>query len=98
MKQNSNQGSLGGLPQPKHVPHHYREILKHFEEKNALVKFRHDLLLRQRNANYSGEYNRIVGHMNSLQAGFHHAADMQRMRNRQNHLQHLAGLALDAPH
>ena len=98
MKQNSNQSKLGGLPQPRQVPHHYREILKQLEEKKALVKFRHGLLLRQRNANYTGEYNRIAGHMNSLQPGLHHAADMQRLRNRQNHLHHLFGLALDEPH
>jgi hypothetical protein len=98
MKQNTNQSSMGGLPQPRRVPNHYREILKQFEDKKALIKFRHDLLLRQRNANYTGEYNRIAGHMNSLQPGLHHAADMQRMRNRQNHLQQLAALSLDAAH
>ena len=94
MKQNSNQSNIRGLPQPTRVPIHYREILKQFEEKRALVKFRHDLLLRQRNANYTGEHNRLTGHMNSLQPGLHYAADMQRLTNRQQHLQHLFGLAL----
>ena len=98
MKQNSNQSNLRRLPQPTRVPIHYREILKQFEEKRALVKFRHDLLLRQRNANYTGEYNRIAGHMNSLHSGLHHAADMQRMMNRQYHLRQLFGLSLNETH
>ena len=30
------------MPQPRNIPIQYREILKQFEEKQALIRFRHD--------------------------------------------------------
>jgi len=82
------------MPQPRNIPIQYREILKQFEEKQALIRFRHDALLRQRNANYMGEHDRIRGHMHSINQGLGNVADMERLRNRQGHLEQLFQHAL----
>ena len=82
------------MPRPRAIPIQYREILKQFEEKQALIRFRHDALLRQRNANYKGEHDRIRGHMHSIQHRLGNVADVARLRNRQGHLEQLFQHAL----
>ena len=82
------------MPRPRTIPIQYREILKQFEEKQALIRFRHDALLRQRNSNYRGEHDRIRGHLHSIQHGLGNVADVARLRNRQGHLEQLFQHAL----
>ena len=81
------------LPRPKKIPIQYKEILKEFEDKQALIRFRHDALIRQRNANYRGEYQRLTGHMNALNMGLG-AGDMVRLQNRRFELAQLARTGL----
>ncbi len=78
------------------IPPQYRSLLKNFEHKQASVKFRHDMLVRQRNANYVNEYQRIQG---VLSSGVHGLPDVSidRLKRRQSQLQHLAELSL-GPH
>ena len=82
------------MPRPRAIPIQYREILKQFAEKQAMIKFRHDALLRQRNANYAGERDRIRGHLHSIQHGLGNVADVARLRNRQGNLEQLFQHAL----
>ncbi len=83
------------VPRPK-VPFQYKDIMKDFADKHASIQFRNDLLLRQRNANYVGEHNRITGVLDTLVPGMHDAS-IERLRNRQANLARLArsGLGLD---
>ena len=82
------------MPQPRAIPIQYREILKQFEEKQALIRFRHDALLRQRNSNYRGEHDRIRGHLHSINQGLGNVSDIARLRNRQGHLEQMFQHAL----
>ena len=97
MKKYRNQSTTHPLPGPKKIPIQYKEILKEFEEKQALVRFRHDALLRQRNANYRGEFQRLTGHMNALNMGLG-AGDMARLQNRRFELARLAQTGLTDVH
>jgi len=72
----------GTMPRPSKVPHQYKDIMKDFADKHASAQFRHDLLLRQRNANYVGEHNRITGILGTLVPGMADAS-IERLRNRQ---------------
>lgn len=81
------------LPAPTKVPIQYREIMKAYADKTALTQFRHDALLRQRNANYVGEHNRITGHLSTLVDGLHDQS-IERLRNRQVVLRDLARTGL----
>lgn len=85
------------LPQARKIPIQYKEILKEFADKQALTRFRHDALLRQRNANYRGEYERLRGHMHALNMGLGNG-DIERLRNRAEHLVQLARLGLNEAH
>ena len=40
-----------------------KNIMKQYQDKVASINFRHDMLLRQRNANYQNEYQRIKGQL-----------------------------------
>jgi len=97
MKKNMDLSASPPLPQPKKIPIQYKEILKEFADKQALVRFRHDALLRQRNANYRGEYQRLQGHMHALNMGLGNG-DIARLQNRQAHLVQLARMGLNEPH
>ena len=81
------------LPAPTKVPMQYREIMKAYAEKTALTQFRHDALLRQRNANYVGEHNRITGHLDTIVGGLNDRS-IERLRNRQAVLRELARAGL----
>ena len=72
----------GSMPKPSKIPHQYKDIMKDVADKTASAQFRHDLLLRQRNANYVGEHNRITGILGTLVPGMADAS-IQRLRNRQ---------------
>jgi len=72
----------GSMPKPSKIPHQYKDIMKDFADKTASAQFRHDLLLRQRNANYVGEHNRITGILGTLVPGMADAS-IHRLRNRQ---------------
>ena len=93
-KLNNPMANASRMPQPRSIPIQYREILKQFEEKQALIRFRHDALLRQRNSNYRGEHDRIRGHLHSIQHGLGNVADVARLRDRQGHLEQLFQHAL----
>jgi hypothetical protein len=96
-KKNRDRDSPPPLPQARKIPIQYKEILKEFEEKQALIRFRHDAHLRQRNANYRGEYQRLTGHMNALNMGLG-AGDMARLQNRRFELARLAQTGLTDVH
>ena len=85
------------LPAPTKVPAQYREIMKAYAEKTALTQFRHEALLRQQNANYVGEHNRITGHLNSIVGGLNDRS-IERLRNRQTVLRDLARTGLGFHH
>ena len=92
----------GRLPNPDdnsmHAQHHqvkamknfkvptYRDVIKEYQDKVASVQFRHDMLQRQKNANYVNEYNRLRG---KLEHTVVRGADMQRLQNRMNDLRHM---------
>ena len=78
----------GTMPKPTKVPHQYKDIMKDFADKHASTQFRHDLLLRQRNANYVGEHNRITGILGTLVPGMADAS-IERLRNKQANLAQL---------
>ena len=46
----------------RHMPN-YKHIMKEYQDKVASIHFRHDMLQRQKNANYQNEYNRLRGHL-----------------------------------
>ena len=71
----------------------YKEMLQNFDHRQASVKFRHDMLVRQRNSNYANEYHRIAGVLNSTVHGLPHAS-IERLKGRQSQLQGLAELSL----
>ena len=96
-QKNRDHDSPPRLPQPRKIPIQYKEILKEFADKQALTRFRHDLLLRQRNANYNGEYQRLQGHMHALNMGLGNG-DMERLQRRQGHLVELARMGLNEAH
>ena len=96
-KKNRDRDAPPPLPQARRIPIQYREILKEFADKQALTRFRHDLLLRQRNANYLGEHQRLQGHMHALNMGLGNG-DMERLQNRQGHLVQLARMGLSEAH
>lgn len=75
------------------VPAQYKGMLKQFEHKQASVKFRHDMLVRQRNANYVNEYNRIMGVLHTNVHGLPDAS-LDRLKRRQSQLQDLATQSL----
>jgi len=75
------------------VPAQYRGMLKEFDHRQASVKFRHDMLVRQRNANYVNEYHRIMGVLDSTVHGLPDAS-LDRLKRRQSQLQSLAELSL----
>jgi hypothetical protein len=83
----------GVLPRSSKVPYQYRSIMKDFEAKHASAQFRHDLLLRQRNANYVGEHNRITGILGTLVPGMADGS-IQRIRDRQANLTRLVRTGL----
>ncbi len=85
------------MPAPTKVPIQYREIMKAYADKTALTQFRHEALLRQRNANYVGEHNRITGHLNTLVPGLNDQS-IARLRNRQTVLRDLAREGLGHQH
>lgn len=97
MKKNRERSLSPPLTRPRKIPVQYKEILKEFADKQALIRFRHDALLRQRNANYRGEYQRIQGHMHALNMGLGNG-DMARLHNRQAELVRLAHLGLSDEH
>ena len=68
-------------------------MLKEFDHKQAPIKFRHDMLVRQRNANYANEYHRIRGVLDSTIHGLPDAS-IDRLKRRQAQLQSLAELSL----
>jgi len=75
------------------VPAQYKGMLKQFEHKQASVKFRHDMLVRQRNAKYVNEYHRIMGVIDKNVHGLPDAS-LERLKRRQTQLQALAELSL----
>ena len=77
------------LPKASSIPPQYRAILEQFEEKQASIKFRHDMLLRQRNSNYVNEHNRITGILDGIVHGLPETSTT-RLRYRQQQLQRLA--------
>ena len=85
------------LPAPTKVLIQYREIMKAYADKTALTTFRHDALLRQRNASYVGEHNRITGHLDTIVGGLSDRS-IQRLRNRQQVLRDLAREGLGFQH
>ena len=87
MQKNAVHQSL--LPKASSIPPQYRAILKQFEEKQASIKFRHDMLLRQRNSNYVNEHNRITGILDSTVHGLAETSTT-RLRYRPQQLQRLA--------
>ena len=96
-KKNRDRDAPPPLPLARKIPIQYKEILSQFADKQALVRFRHDALIRQRNANYRGEYNRLQGHMHALNMGLGNG-DMARLQNRQGHLVELARMGLSEAH
>ena len=44
----------------RHLPS-YKEVMKEYQDKVASIHFRHDMLQRQRNANYQNEHDRLRG-------------------------------------
>jgi len=87
MQKNAAHQSL--LPKASSIPPQYRAILKQFEEKQASIKFRHDMLIRQRNSNYVNEHNRITGILERTVHGLPETSTA-RLRYRQEQLQRLA--------
>jgi predicted RNase H-like nuclease (RuvC/YqgF family) len=50
------------MQEHRHMPN-YKHIMKEYQDKVASIHFRHDMLQRQKNANYQNEYNRLRGHL-----------------------------------
>jgi len=50
------------MQEHRHMPN-YKHIMKEYQDKGASIQFRHDMLQRQKNANYQNEYNRLRGHL-----------------------------------
>jgi len=50
------------MQEHRHMPN-YKHIMKEYQDKVASIQFRHDMLQRQKNANYQNEYNRLRGHL-----------------------------------
>ena len=50
------------MQEHRHMPN-YKHIMKEYQDKVASINFRHDMLQRQKNANYQNEYNRLRGHL-----------------------------------
>jgi hypothetical protein len=50
------------MQEHRHMPN-YKHIMKEYQDKVASIHFRHDMLQRQKNANYQNEYQRLRGHL-----------------------------------
>ena len=92
----------GRLPNPDdnsmHARHHqvqamkhfkmptYKDIIKEYQDKVASIQFRHDMLQRQKNANYVNEHHRLRG---KLEHTVVRGADMHRLQNRMSELRRM---------
>ena len=54
--------AVRAMQEHRHMPN-YKHIMKEYQDKVASIHFRHDMLQRQKNANYQNEYNRLRGHL-----------------------------------
>jgi hypothetical protein len=54
--------AVRAMQEHRHMPN-YKHIMKEYQDKVASIQFRHDMLQRQKNANYQNEINRIRGHL-----------------------------------
>ena len=54
--------AVRAMQEHRHMPN-YKHIMKEYQDKVASIQFRHDMLQRQKNANYQNEYNRLRGHL-----------------------------------
>ena len=73
------------MQEHRHMPN-YKHIMKEYQDKVASIHFRHDMLQRQKNANYQNEYNRLRGHLEhtvvrgeNLHRPQHRMADLKSM-------------------
>ena len=54
--------AVRAMQEHRHMPN-YKHIMKEYQDKVASIHFRHDMLQRQKNANYQNEYQRLRGHL-----------------------------------